>query len=146
MDKKEAAEQLASCQIKIKEYTEEYIKLCEKTFGKEKTAERLKLLENMDQEELNNLSQRSMDFTQSLIKAINCNLAEDSPEVQRLIFEHLEICSRFAPMTKKDYQLSMKCLCKESDFYSGYQKMCPRLPEFLHKAMEIFLKNDMKAL
>ena len=39
MDKKEAAEQLASCQIKIKEYTEEYIKLCEKTFGKEKTAE-----------------------------------------------------------------------------------------------------------
>lgn len=146
VDKKEVAEHLASCQRKVKEYTEEYTELCEKHFGKEEINKRKKKAETIDKGELEKLGQRSLTLTNSLKEAIDNNLAESSPEVQRLMREHFEISSTFEPTTKEAYRSSMDCLRKDSDFYLRYQKMHPKLPEFLYKSMEIFLNNEMKAL
>ena len=146
MNKKEVAEHLASCQRKAKEYTEEYIELCEKNFGKEKINKCRQKLETIDKGELEKLGQRSLSLANSLKEAIDNNLVESSPEVQRLMLEHFEISSTFESMTKEAYRSSMDCLRKDSDFYVKYQKMHPKLPEFLYKAMEIFLNTKMKAL
>ena len=142
MDKKEVAEHLAASQLRVKEYMEGY----EKHFGKEKMDEWKEQVENMDKQELEKLSQRSLSLTDNIKEAIDNNLAESSPEVQRLMREHFEISSKFKPMTKESYRASMDYLDKDSDFYAGYQKIHPKFPEFLSKSMDIFLNNEMKVL
>lgn len=133
----EICEQFEHYQKEIKGY-EKYF---EKKFDKEVIEQGKETLQSMTKEDLQAYAEKSMNLTKRLVELINNNISEDSPETQSLMQEHFELLKVFNPISKETYLLSRDCLAEESEVYTFYQKLHPKLPSYCYKAMGIFAEK-----
>jgi len=138
MDREEIEIQKELAQERVKEFMD----LHEKHLGIEEMEKARELANQISEEQLKDMTERSLNFREKIISAIEENLKEDSFEVQLLMKEHFELSTLFKPMTKKQYLSSRDFLKKDSDFYEMYTKIHKKFPDFFYKATEVFASNN----
>lgn len=131
MSHKERLEKFCSTQNMLKEI--EHIQI--QKVGKEEVEKAKKKMETLSEEKMDDLTDQSNKLMRALVKAVEEDLDPASKEVQKLIQWNYDLMAEFHVVTKEIFLKLRDHILDQRKCYLAYH---PKLPEFLHKAMDVF--------
>lgn len=93
-------------------------------------------------EEFEKIKKESDDIAGDVANAAEKGV--ESPEVQQIMLRHFQLINKFYDCSYETYRDLGKMYVEDKRFYNNYEKIKPRLAEFMRNAMIYFADENEK--